>query len=81
MPLLVASLFILHWRHGMYLKTPFDAYVMNPQVRVNFAAKSSAIDFIQQNQTEPSRVVGLGDNLFAGFMRVWESRALMAVIR
>jgi len=66
-PLLVASLFVLHWRHGMYLKTPFDAYVMNPQVRVNFAAKSSAIDFIQQNQTEPSRVVGLGDNLFAGF--------------
>jgi hypothetical protein len=66
-PLLVASLFILHWRHGMHLKTPVDAYVMNPQVRVNFAAKSSAIDFIQQNQTEPSRVVGLGDNLFPGF--------------
>ena len=66
-PLLVASLLILHWRHGMYLKTPVDAYVMNPQVRVNFVAKSSAIDFIQQNQTEPSRAIGLGDNLFAGF--------------
>jgi hypothetical protein len=66
-PMLLASLFILHWRHGMYLKTPVDEYVMNPQIRVNFGAYSPAINFVQTDKIEPSRTVGIGDNLFAGF--------------
>jgi hypothetical protein len=32
---------LLHWRHGMHLASPFDAYVMNPQRRVNLLADSS----------------------------------------
>jgi hypothetical protein len=66
-PILLTCLVILHWRHGMYLKTPVDEYVMNPQARVNFNAYSPAINFVQANKIEPSRTVGIGDNLFAGF--------------
>src|SRR5260370_14929640 len=40
---------------------------MNPQVRVNFSAYSPAINFVQTNNVEPSRTLGIGDNLCAGF--------------
>jgi hypothetical protein len=66
-PTLLLGLIFVHWRNGMYVKTPVDEYVMNPQVRVNFAAPSSAIQGVRENQQEPSRVVGLGENLFSGF--------------
>jgi hypothetical protein len=66
-PILLLGLIFVHWRAGMYVKTPVDEYVMNPQVRVNFAAPSSAVQRVREDQREPSRVVGLGDNLFSGF--------------
>jgi len=66
-PVFFLCLLLLHWRYGMYIKSPFDEYVMNPQVRVNLAANSPAIQLIRANQQAPSRAVGLGDNLFAGF--------------
>ena len=66
-PILLLGLIVVHWRAGMYLKTPADEYVMNPQVRVDFAAPSPAVQRVRENQQEPSRAVGLGDNLFAGF--------------
>jgi hypothetical protein len=59
-----ATLFLLflltHWRHGMHLATPFDAYVMNPQRRINLMADSSAaLQLVKTHTTEPSRTVGL----------------------
>ena len=65
--LLVVCLLVLHWRHGMHLKTEFDDYVMNPQVRVNLGAKSPAIGFIKSSADQPFRAVGFGANLFPGY--------------
>jgi len=66
-PILLLGLIFVHWRAGMYLKTPIDEYVMNPQVRVNLAVASPAVQRVRESQQEPSRAVGLGDNLFPGF--------------
>lgn len=66
-PILPVCVFILHWRHGMYLTTPVDKYVMNPQERPPFGAYSPAINFVTTKTAEPFRTVGLGDNLFPGF--------------
>jgi len=63
----VLCLVIMHWRFGMYLQTSWDAHVMNPEVRVNFAEKSPAIEFIRAQQAEPSRTLGLGEVLFPGY--------------
>jgi hypothetical protein len=57
---------VLHWRHGMYLKTSFDDQVMNPQVRVNLQPESPAIQFVRRDR-EPFRAVGFDDNLVAGY--------------
>jgi hypothetical protein len=66
---------LLVWRHGQYLSTPFDAYVMNPPVRVDLAAPSAAVAFVNSQSKEPSRPVGLGYNLFPGYNQLlgWES--------
>jgi hypothetical protein len=66
-PILLVCVFILHWRHGMYLTTPVDKYVMNPQERPPFGAYSPAINLVTTNTAEPFRTVGMGDNLFPGF--------------
>ena len=59
---------LLHARHGMHVKTPFDAYVMNPQPRVNLIAESSsALKLIKSLATEPSRSAGLESNLTPGY--------------
>jgi uncharacterized membrane protein len=65
----LAVLFVLlHWRHGMHLSIPFDAYVMNPQRRVNLVADSSAaLQLIKSRTAEPSRSVGLGWAFFPGY--------------
>ena len=65
--LLMASFIALHWRHGMYLKTGFDDYVMNPQVRVNLQPQSPAIQFVRRDARQPFRTVGFNDNLFPGY--------------
>ena len=57
----------LHFRHGMYVGTKFDHYVMNPQPRLDLTAHSPAIDYIAAQTTEPSRVAGLGAVLAPGF--------------
>jgi hypothetical protein len=66
---LLALLFVFfHWRQGMHLATPFDAYVMNPQRRVNLIANSSpALKLIKANATEPSRTAGLDSAFFPGY--------------
>jgi hypothetical protein len=59
---------LLHWRHGMHLESPFDAYVMNPQRRVNLVAESSpALNLVKTHAPEPSRSAGLGYAFFPGY--------------
>ena len=59
---------LLHWRHGMHLATPFDAYVMNPQRRVNLIADSSAaLQLVKTRTAEPSRSAGFDSALFPGY--------------
>jgi hypothetical protein len=67
--LVLALLFVLfHWRQGMHLETPFDAYVMNPQRRVNLVAESSpALRLIKTRVSEPSRTAGLESAFFPGY--------------
>jgi hypothetical protein len=65
---LAFAVVLLHWRHGMHLKTPFDAYVMNPQQRTNLIAESSgALQLIASASKEPSRSVGLDYDLTPGY--------------
>lgn len=65
----LTTLFILlHWRQGMHLSIPFDAYVMNPQERVNLVADSSAaLQLVKGRTPEPSRSVGLDWAFFPGY--------------
>jgi len=59
---------LLHWRHGMHLKTPFDPYVMNPHHRESLIAKSSpALQLIENRSKQPSRSIGLDHNFIAGY--------------
>lgn len=64
------ALLAIHFRHGMYLDTKFNAYVMNPQPRVDLAAPSSAVEFVAKHSPEPVRVAGLGGVLLPGFNTV-----------
>lgn len=59
---------LLHWRHGMQLITPFDSYVMNPQVRTKLTADLSPTLALLHNRVhEPSRAAGFQYNLFPGY--------------
>jgi hypothetical protein len=73
--ILAGGFVLLLWRHGQYLATPFDAYVLNPKVRVDLAAPSPAVALVNAQMKDPSRTVGLGYNLFPGFNQMygWES--------
>jgi hypothetical protein len=52
----------------MHLQTPFDAYVMNPQQRIDLLSKSSgALKLIKDRSSEPSRTAGLGLNFSPGY--------------
>ncbi len=64
---LLLVLIAFHFRHGMWLDTKFDIYVMNPQQRVHLQARSPAVDFIRARQDEPARVMGFGQILRPGF--------------
>jgi hypothetical protein len=69
-----AAVVLLLWRHGQYLATPFDPYVYNPPVRVDFHAPSPAAADVQGRLAEPSRPTGIGLNVFSGFNQMlgWE---------
>jgi hypothetical protein len=65
---LVLIFFLLHWRNGMHLTTPFDPYVMNPQERTNLVADfSPALALIKNRSAEPFRAAGLSSNFFPGY--------------
>ncbi len=57
----------IHFRHGMWLQTRFDDYVMNPQVRANLQASSPAVEFVRARQSDPARTMGFGEILRPGF--------------
>jgi len=61
---------VLHFRHGMYVATKFDDYVMNPKERVNFQTPSPAVEYVKRNLPEPARVAGFGTVLSPGFNAV-----------
>ena len=61
------AVFALHFRHGMYGPTKFDAYVMNPRERVNLQAPSPVLAHVKAHSVEPARVAGFGDVLTPGF--------------
>ena len=61
------SLFALHFRHGMYVATKFDDYVMNPKERFDFSTPWPAVRYVKTHLAEPARVAGFGDVLVPGF--------------
>jgi hypothetical protein len=71
----IGALALLLWRHGQYLSTSFDTYVVNPKIRVDVAATSPATRFVDARRQEPARTVGTGYILFPGYNQAldWES--------
>jgi hypothetical protein len=72
-------LFAFHWRHGQYLRTAFDPYVVNPQARVDLKASSPAMQFLGSRGGPPFRAVGMGLNLFPGFSQEYLSEGIYGV--
>ena len=72
---LLGGILLMTWRHAQYLHSPFDDYVVNPEVRANLHPRSPVVDFLDRKMTEPSRPVGFGLNLFPAYntMLGWES--------
>jgi hypothetical protein len=68
----LACVTVLLWRHGQHRQTNFDKYVFNPAVRVDFHAKSPAIEYVLANRPEPVRTIGLGSNLFPGWSGAYD---------
>ena len=58
---------VLHFRHGMWLETKFDSYVMNPQQRLNLQAASPAVEALRAHDPAPARTLGFGRVLNPGF--------------
>ncbi len=71
LPTLLAAgvcLFLIHWRHGMHWRTPYDNFVVNPKVRADLLAPSPAVDFVRAKALQnPARAVGFDSVLFPGF--------------
>jgi hypothetical protein len=58
----------LHFRYGMYLRTKFDLYVMNPQKRLDLQkVVSPALVRLREVAKEPARVLGTNFTMTAGF--------------
>jgi hypothetical protein len=67
--LLVLCSAVLLWRTALHTSSVgFDDYTARPTTRVNFQARSEAIEFLRTAQTrEPSRGYGLHGNFFPGW--------------
>jgi hypothetical protein len=62
------ALFALHFRHGMYDATKFDAYVMNPRTGADLHAESPALQRSRDRSAgEPYRSVGFSGTLSPGY--------------
>ena len=69
----------LLWRHGTYNHIHFDEYVLNPPIRAALDAPSPAINAIKLAQHEPSRVTGLGQNLYCGDQQFYFEEGIYGV--
>jgi hypothetical protein len=60
---------VLCWRHGLQATAVgFESFVLRPTTRVNFHAKSPAVELVRATQAkEPSRAYGIRGNFFAGW--------------
>ena len=67
---ILLALAVLHFRHGQWLESKFDGYVVNPQQRVDLQAVSPAVEFVRDRQREPGRAMGFGQILRPGFNTV-----------
>jgi hypothetical protein len=69
----------LLWRHGTYNHIHFDEYVLNPPIRAALDAPSPAINAIKSAQQEPSRIAGLGYNLYCGDQQFYLEEGIYGV--
>jgi hypothetical protein len=58
---------LLLWRHAQYTHSIFDYYAFVPGARCDLHAPSPAVAFIHEDQREPGRVVGWGNNLYPSY--------------
>lgn len=69
----ITALTVLLWRHGLHTGTGFKDYVITPPTRVDFHAKSEAIEAIRADmKDEPSRILGIGGNAFHGWTNAYD---------
>ncbi len=64
---------VLLWRHGVYTDAVgFDHFTLRPPARVDFHARSPAIDFVRAaHAREPGRGYGIQGNFFPGWTGVY----------
>ena len=60
-------LVFLHFRHGMYVRTRFDSYVMTPRLRADLAVPSPALEEVRRRLDEPARTGGFDLTLAPGY--------------
>ena len=65
--LLAGCLFLLHWRHGLQVHTPFAAYTPVLPIRTDWFARSPAVDYLREDRTAPFRVFGVSANFYYGY--------------
>jgi hypothetical protein len=71
--LIGAAATVLLWRHGVHVPKVGPAeYVFSPSPRVDFHARSPAVDALKADQSEPGRALGLQDNFFSGWSANYE---------
>ncbi len=65
---LLACSLVLVWRNGFQAGSGYESYVVNPTTRVNFHARSDAMQFMRAAVArEPARGVGIQGNFFPGW--------------
>jgi hypothetical protein len=64
---LVLGLPLLLWRHSQFNDALFNRYAFVPGMRADFYASSASARFVDEQRTEPGRVVGWGNNLFPAY--------------
>jgi hypothetical protein len=65
--LTIVILVAVHFRHGMYEQTKFDAYVMNPRTGYKLEAESLALDRVHRRLKEPYRTTGISAVFTPGY--------------
>lgn len=70
---LVTCGIVLLWRHGMQVPMGFSDYVIAPTSRVNFHARSTAVETARADAHGiPWRFVGINGNAFHGWMNAYK---------